>query len=144
MPVAKGRGEAHDRRMSMVNEVLRQLFDDAGETQAATAVRLTAAGMVVDQTKVSAWRRHRVPSLVELNEIEDAYGLPHGWVLRRAGFVDEAVMSVRPVTPPDDLEAKVEQLTALVNRLLDERPPQDVAPVRSGGRGRQAQQTPAR
>ena len=86
--------------MGNVNEVLRdELW--VGRTGADVSTFLEAAGMNVDQTKVSGWKRDRAPSLEQLAEIEHAHGLPRGWVLWRAGYIDaEALVAAGDAPPP--------------------------------------------
>ena len=72
----------------------------AGRTGADVTAFLQAAGMVVDQNKVSAWKRDRVPSLEQLAEIEAAHQLPRGWILWRAGYIDAEALITRGDTPP--------------------------------------------
>lgn len=70
-----------------IAETLRELF--GRETQQATATRLTGLGLPTDQPKVSAWRTGKsLPSLSMLTTIETAYGMPRGWILHAAGYVD--------------------------------------------------------
>lgn len=49
-----------------------------------------AATLGVEQQTVSLWSTGKTePRPPMQNRIEDACGRPHGWILRRAGFVDE-------------------------------------------------------
>lgn len=72
----------------------------AGRTGTDVTAFLKAAGMVVDQNKVSAWKRDRVPTIEQLAEIEQAHGLPRGWILWRAGYIDAEALVARGDTPP--------------------------------------------
>lgn len=69
-----------------ITNALNELWD--GMTQAKIAEKLTAHGMVVDQTKVSAWTRVRVPAAQDIATIEKAFGRPRGWVYLKAGYLD--------------------------------------------------------
>lgn len=69
-----------------IGEAVRVTYEGAGLTQQQLAERLGAG---VDQPTVSKMvRNQRRPSLEEIRAIEDAAGVPHGAVLRAAGFVD--------------------------------------------------------
>ena len=72
----------------------------AGRTGIDVTAFLKAAGMVVDQNKVSAWKRDRVPTIEQLAEIEQAHGLPRGWILWRAGYIDAEALVTHGDTPP--------------------------------------------
>ena len=85
--------------MASVNDVLREELW-IGRTGADVSTFLEAAGMKVDQTKVSGWKRDRAPSLEQMAEIEHAHGLPRGWVLWRAGYIDAEALVARGNTPP--------------------------------------------
>lgn len=70
-------------------QIRRALIDIFGNAiQKDVAQRLTEFGLPTDQTKVSAWLRGRVPTIEQMNAIEDCYGLPHGKILADAGFID--------------------------------------------------------
>lgn len=81
-----------------VNDVLKELWQ--GRTGAELSAFLGAAGMNVDQTKVSGWKRDRAPSLEQMAEIEQAHGLPRGWILWRAGYIDVEALVAIGDTPP--------------------------------------------
>ena len=76
----------------------------AGRTGIDVTAFLRAAGMVVDQNKVSAWKRDRVPTIEQLAEIEQAHGLPRGWILWRAGYTDAEALVARGDAPPPAIE----------------------------------------
>ena len=76
----------------------------AGRTGIDVTAFLRAAGMVVDQNKVSAWKRDRVPTIEQLAEIEQAHGLPRGWILWRAGYTDAEALVARGDAPPQAIE----------------------------------------
>ena len=76
----------------------------AGRTGIDVTAFLKAAGMVVDQNKVSAWKRDRVPTIEQLAEIEQAHGLPRGWILWRAGYTDAEALVARGDAPPPAIE----------------------------------------
>lgn len=59
-----------------------------------------AAKLNTDQGTVSRWENGKLrPDLNDIKAIEDAVGVPHGTVLRRAGYIAEVV------TVEDALEA---------------------------------------
>ena len=72
----------------------------AGRTANDIVKFLQTAGMGVDAVKVGAWKRDRVPSLDQLTQIEHAHGLPRGWLLWRAGYVDAPALISRGDTSP--------------------------------------------
>lgn len=104
-----------------IAQALRDLFGE--RTQATIAEELTAAGLPVDQTKVSRWLRGATePRLAELAAVEDAVGKPRGWILARAGYV--AMPGVDPLTPPDasgepGIEKRVSDLEHDVAAILE-------------------------
>jgi hypothetical protein len=71
-----------------ITKALNELWPRGRFSQQEIADKLTAAGLPTDQTKVSAWLRYRVPEPDQLAAIEDAYEIPRGWLLYRAGFID--------------------------------------------------------
>ena len=83
----------------VINAILKnELW--AGRTANDIVKFLQAAGMAVDAMKVGAWKRDRVPSLDQLSQIEHAHGLPRGWILWRAGYIDAAALVAVGDTPP--------------------------------------------
>ena len=73
----------------------------AGQTTQSVTDFLKAAGMSgMYVEKVGAWKRDRVPSLEQMAEIEQAHGLPRGWILWRAGYIDAEALVARGDTPP--------------------------------------------
>ena len=82
---------------------------------------LKAAGMVVDQNKVSAWKRDRVPTIEQLAEIEHAHGLPRGWILWRAGYIDAEALVARGSTPPAAIVIDTPTPAELVKQLAEMR-----------------------
>lgn len=104
-----------------VTTALRELLD--GEPQIALANRMQAAGLRVDQSKISAWKRGRIPHLYEFPQLEEFYGKPRGWILRRAGLVtDEAIASVDPIEAEPaitlELARRVKQLEDQLAELV--------------------------
>lgn len=92
--------------MTNVNNVLRdELW--IGRTGAHVSAFLEAAGMKVDQTKISGWKRDRAPSLEQMAEIEQAHGLPRGWILWRAGYIDAEALVALGDTPPPAIDVEV-------------------------------------
>ena len=116
--------------MASVNDVLREELW-IGRTGADISTFLEAAGMKVDQTKVSGWKRDRTPSLEQLAEIEHAHGLPRGWVLWRAGYIDAEALVARGNTPPAaisidtptpaELAAQMAEMRADITKLMKQR-----------------------
>ena len=102
-----------------VNDVLKQLWE--GRTGAEVSAFLSAVGMKVDQTKVSGWKRDRAPSLEQLAEIEHAHGLPRGWVLWRAGYIDAEALVARGSTPPAAIVIDTPTPAELVKQLAEMR-----------------------
>ena len=90
----------------------------AGRTGIDVTAFLKAAGMVVDQNKVSAWKRDRVPTIEQLAEIEQAHGLPRGWILWRAGYTDAEALVARGDAPPAPVTI-VTQNPAEINLRLE-------------------------
>ena len=103
-----------------INAVLRELFSH--ETQVNIAAQLTALGLPCEQTKVSAWKRSRVPTLDQLTVIERWAGKPHGWILARAGY-GAPVGDAEPISQPDgetatpDLADRVASLERQIGEL---------------------------
>jgi hypothetical protein len=104
----------------------------AGQTTQSVADFLKAAGMSgMYVEKVGAWKRDRVPSLEQLAEIEHAHGLPRGWVLWRAGYIDAEALVARGDTPPPaisidtptpaELAALMAQMRADITKLMKRR-----------------------
>ena len=104
----------------------------AGQTTQAVTDFLKAAGMSgMYVEKVGAWKRDRVPSLEQLAEIEHAHGLPRGWVLWRAGYIDAEGLVARGNTPPPaisidtptpaELAAQMVQMRADITKLMKQR-----------------------
>lgn len=79
----------------------RQAYRDVGLTQTELAARLQAAGWVkVDQSQVSKWVRGvSVPPLDVLPDVDAACGMPRGYVLELAGFVDAPALAARTDRP---------------------------------------------
>ena len=86
-----------------INAVLRdELW--VGQTAQVVVDFLKAAGMTnVYLEKVANWKRDRVPSLEQMAEIECAHGLPRGWILWRAGYIDAEGLVARGDTPPSPI-----------------------------------------
>jgi len=114
-----------------INAVLREELW-AGQTAQAVVDFLKAGGMVnVYLEKVANWKRDRVPSLEQLTEIEHAHGLPRGWVLWRAGYIDAEALVTRGDTPPPaisidtptpaELAAQMVQMRADITKLMKQR-----------------------
>ena len=83
----------------MINAILKnELW--VGRTANDIVKFLQAAGMAVDAMKVGAWKRDRVPSLDQMSQIEHAHGLPRGWILWRAGYIDVEALVAIGDTPP--------------------------------------------
>lgn len=108
-----------------IAHALAALF--GGDTQTQIAQRLTAAGVPVEQTRVSRWLRGvTVPTLDDLAQIEAAYSKPRGWLLATAGLIDvRALSDVEAVSSPSDartaepeLAARVATLSALLDEVL--------------------------
>ena len=57
--------------------------------------------------KVANWKRDRVPSLEQMAEIEQAHGLPRGWILWRAGYIDAEALVARGDAPPPAIDVEV-------------------------------------
>lgn len=114
--------------VSRINDVLRdELWK--GQTGVAVTAFLVGAGVNgVYQVKVSAWMRDREPSLETLAQIEAAYGLPQGWILWRAGYVDITALEVHgnsepaPVAVPtlNNLSTRLAALEQSLAQLRDE------------------------
>ena len=79
----------------------------AGRTANDIVKFLQAAGMAVDAMKVGAWKRDRVPSLDQMSQIEQAHGLPRGWILWRAGYIDAEALVARGDTPPAAISVEI-------------------------------------
>jgi hypothetical protein len=114
-----------------INAVLREELW-AGQTAQAVVDFLKAGGMAnVYLEKVANWKRDRVPSLEQLAEIEHAHGLPRGWVLWRAGYIDAEALVARGDTPPPaisidtptpaELAAQMVQMRADITKLMKQR-----------------------
>jgi hypothetical protein len=114
-----------------INAVLREELW-AGQTAQAVVDFLKAGGMAnVYLEKVANWKRDRVPSLEQLVEIEHAHGLPRGWVLWRAGYIDAEALVARGNTPPPaisidtptpaELAAQMVQMRADITKLMKQR-----------------------
>lgn len=101
MAVDQGRAHRHDGVVP-VNEQLREIFGDA--TQMEISANLKAHGLEEgSQTTVSAWLRGaRKPTLDQLAQIEDIYGLERGTVLARAGYISDAAKAQAPTQSPAD------------------------------------------
>ena len=92
----------------------------AGQTTQAVTDFLKAAGMSgMYVEKVGAWKRDRVPSLEQLAEIEHAHGLPRGWVLWRAGYIDAEALVARGNTPPAAININTPTLAELAAELAE-------------------------
>jgi len=92
----------------------------AGQTTQAVTDFLKAAGMSgMYVEKVGAWKRDRVPSLEQLAEIEHAHGLPRGWVLWRAGYIDAEGLVARGNTPPAAISIDTPTLAELAAQLAE-------------------------
>jgi len=114
--------------VSRINDVLRdELWKGQGGTEVSAF--LTAAGVSgAHQAKVSVWRKDREPSLDALAQIEAAHGLPQGWILWRAGYVDIAALEAygdagpAPVAAPTivDLSTRLAALEQSMAQLLAE------------------------
>ena len=92
----------------------------AGQTTQAVTDFLKAAGMSgMYVEKVGAWKRDRVPSLEQLAEIEHAHGLPRGWVLWRAGYIDAEALVARGNTPPAAISIDTPTLAELAAELAE-------------------------
>ena len=114
-----------------ITAVLREELWGGQTTQAVTDFLKAAgmSGMYVE--KVDAWKRDRVPSLEQLAEIEHAHGLPRGWVLWRAGYIDAEALVARGDTPPPaisidtptpaELAAQMVQMRADITKLMKQR-----------------------
>jgi len=110
--------------VTRINDVLRdELWK--GQTGVAVTAFLVAADVEgVYQSKVSAWTRDREPSLDTLAQIEAAYGLPQGWILWRAGYIDIAALEAygdagpAPVVAPTVTDLS-KRLAALEHSLAD-------------------------
>lgn len=100
-----------------VNDVLKELWQ--GRTGAELSAFLGAAGMNVDQTKVSGWKRDRAPSLEQMAEIEQAHGLPRGWILWRAGYIDAEGLVARGDTPPVAISVEILSPVETVKELAE-------------------------
>lgn len=78
--------------------------------EAVKAARLVAgltqqqvADMVgVSQPAYLNWEHDREPSLDQLAALEDVFGLPHGQLVRAAGYVDDAGPTVEDLIRSDD------------------------------------------
>ena len=80
----------------------------AGQTTQSVTDFLKAAGMSgMYVEKVGAWKRDRVPSLEQMAEIEQAHGLPRGWILWRAGYIDAEALVARGDTPPAAISVEI-------------------------------------
>jgi len=114
--------------VSRINDVLRdELWKGQGGTEVSAF--LTAAGVSgAHQAKVSVWRKDREPSLDALAQIEAAHGLPQGWILWRAGYVNIAAIEAHGDAEPAsvaaptiiDLSARLAVLERSLNDLRDE------------------------
>ena len=91
----------------------------AGRTGIDVTAFLKAAGMVVDQNKVSAWKRDRVPTIEQLAEIEQAHGLPRGWILWRAGYIDAEALVANGHEPPPAIDVEVLSPVETTNELAE-------------------------
>lgn len=91
--------------VSRINDVLRdELWKGQGGTEVSAF--LTSAGITgAHQSKISLWRKDREPSLDTLAQIEAAHGLPQGWILWRAGYVDIAALEAHGDTEPAPVAA---------------------------------------
>ena len=101
-----------------VNDVLREELW-IGRTGADVSAFLEAAGMKVDQTKVSGWKRDRAPSLEQMAEIEQAHGLPRGWILWRAGYIDAEALVARGDTPPPAISVETLSPVEVAKQLAE-------------------------
>ena len=104
----------------VINAILKnELW--AGRTANDIVKFLQAAGMAVDAMKVGAWKRDRVPSLDQLSQIEHAHGLPRGWILWRAGYIDAEALVARGSTPPAAIVIDTPTPAELVKQLAEMR-----------------------
>lgn len=91
----------------ILGQAIRDVRGDLTQAQLADAVN-------TDQGTVSRWENGNLrPELDDLRAIEDAAGVPHGTILRRAGYVAE-IKTVR-----DALEADRTIPRAAIPYLLD-------------------------
>ena len=113
----------------VINNILKnELW--TGRTANDIVKFLQTAGMSVDAVKVGAWKRDRVPSLDNLAEIEQAHGLPRGWILWRAGYIDvEALVAIGDTPPapvtivtqtPAEISLRLETLEQTMAQVLAE------------------------
>ena len=102
-----------------VNAVLRdELW--VGQTAQAVVDFLKAAGMTnVYLEKVANWKRDRVPSLEQMAEIECAHGLPRGWILWRAGYIDAEGLVARGDTPPPAISVETLSPVEVAKQLAE-------------------------
>jgi hypothetical protein len=109
---------AHDVYVDITAVLREELW--AGQTTQAVTDFLKAAGMSgMYVEKVGAWKRDRVPSLEQLAEIEHAHGLPRGWILWRAGYIDAEALVARGNTPPAAISIDTPTLAELAAQLAE-------------------------
>jgi len=118
----------HSCDVSRINDVLRdELWKGQGGTEVSAV--LTTAGIAgAHQSKVSLWRKDREPSLDMLAQIESAYGVPRGWVLWRAGYIDIDALQAHGNAEPapvavstlNDVSSRLDALERKLEMLSDE------------------------
>ncbi len=84
-PVAGNNEAGQDDPVPPICRAIRQALDESGVTQEALAARLG-----VRQSSIQKWATHREPRLDRVLTIEQALGHPRGYLLRLAGYVQEA------------------------------------------------------
>lgn len=99
-----------------VGAAMREARDHAGLTQAEAAEQLGES-----RDTVAKWDQGRhIPDLWKFPHIERVYGLPRGWLLRHAGFLEDvARWNLADIVSSDpSIESDVAELVAaLVARI---------------------------
>lgn len=108
---------AGDDALVAVRQAVRAAYEQANLKQKDVAERLT-----IDQTTVSKWvTGERVISWQEMLRLEEACGLPPGWVLRRAGIIRDAATTEDAIAIDTALDARGREYVLTVYRLARER-----------------------